>query len=104
LDWSVLQMKRKIVSSDTVDSKPVKQEVNGTVILPPFNIPCLNPFRQRNGGKAYNLPFDDVTRILIFFCENSKICKNFLSAVRKLTRGQCYTTFFVRDLRISMLS
>ncbi len=34
LDQSVLQIKTKIVSSHTADSKPVKQEVNGTVILP----------------------------------------------------------------------
>jgi hypothetical protein len=42
LDLSVLQIKTKIVSCHTADSKPVKQEVNGTVILPPFSIPCLN--------------------------------------------------------------
>jgi hypothetical protein len=36
LDWSVLQIKTKIVSCHTVYSKPVKQEVNGTVILPPL--------------------------------------------------------------------
>jgi hypothetical protein len=29
-----LQIKTKIVSCHTVDSKPVKQEVNSTVILP----------------------------------------------------------------------
>jgi hypothetical protein len=34
LDSSVLQIKTKIVSSPTADPKPVKQEVNGTVILP----------------------------------------------------------------------
>ncbi len=40
LDKSVfLQIKTKIVSSHTDDSKPVKQEVNSTVILPPFSIP-----------------------------------------------------------------
>jgi hypothetical protein len=39
LDWSVLQIKTKIVSSHTADSKPVKQEVNGTVILPPLVFP-----------------------------------------------------------------
>ncbi len=36
LDESVLQMKTKIVSCHTADSEPVKQEVNGTVILPPL--------------------------------------------------------------------
>jgi len=38
-----LQIKTKIVSCHTADSKPVKQEVNGTVILPPlvFPVGCL---------------------------------------------------------------
>ena len=42
-DWfglSVLQIKTKIVSSHTADSKPVKQEVNGTVIIPPLVFPA----------------------------------------------------------------
>ncbi len=39
LDQSVLQMKTKIVSCHTGDSKPVKQEVNSTVILPPLVFP-----------------------------------------------------------------
>jgi hypothetical protein len=39
LDYSVLQIKTKIVSCHTADSKPVKQEVNGTVILPPLVFP-----------------------------------------------------------------
>jgi hypothetical protein len=41
LDKSVLKIKTKIVSSRTADSKPVKQEVNGTVILPPLVFPGL---------------------------------------------------------------
>jgi hypothetical protein len=40
-DWSVLQIKTKIVSCHTADSKPVKQEVNGTVILLPLVFPGL---------------------------------------------------------------
>ncbi len=36
LDMSVLQIKTKIVSCHTADSKPAKQEVNGTVTLPPL--------------------------------------------------------------------
>ncbi len=36
LGKSVLPMKTKIVSNHTADSKPVKQEVNSTVILPPL--------------------------------------------------------------------
>jgi hypothetical protein len=34
-----LQIKTKIVSCLTTNSKPVKQEVNGTVILPPLVFP-----------------------------------------------------------------
>jgi hypothetical protein len=39
LDKSVLQIKTKIVSCHTIDAKPVKGEVNGTVILPPLVFP-----------------------------------------------------------------
>ncbi len=39
LDESVLQIKTKIVNYRTADSKPVKQEVKGTVILPPLVFP-----------------------------------------------------------------
>jgi hypothetical protein len=35
-----LQIKTKIVSSLTADSKPVKQEVDGTLILPPVVFPA----------------------------------------------------------------
>jgi hypothetical protein len=56
LDYSVLQIKTKIVSCHTADSTPVKQEVNGTVILPPlvFPAPTVKRFksylhRQKNG-------------------------------------------------------
>ncbi len=38
-DWSVLQIKTEIVSSHTADFKPVKQQVNGTVIVPPLVFP-----------------------------------------------------------------
>jgi hypothetical protein len=40
LDESFLQIKTKIVSSHTADSKPVKQEVRGTVIPPPLVFPA----------------------------------------------------------------
>jgi hypothetical protein len=39
LDKFVLQIKITIVSCPTADSKPVKQEVNGTAILPPLVFP-----------------------------------------------------------------
>ena len=40
-EYSVLQIETKIVSYHTVDSKLIKQEVNGTVILPPLVFPGL---------------------------------------------------------------
>jgi hypothetical protein len=40
LDWSVLYIKTKTVSCHTAHSKPVKQEVNGTVKLPPLVFPA----------------------------------------------------------------
>jgi hypothetical protein len=36
-----LQIKTKIVSCHTADSKPAKQEVNGTKILPHLELPGL---------------------------------------------------------------
>jgi hypothetical protein len=39
LDLSVLQIKTKIVSCHTADSKSVKQKVNSTGILPPLVFP-----------------------------------------------------------------
>jgi hypothetical protein len=49
-DKSVLQIKTKIVSCHTADSKPVKREVNSTLILPPLVFPDLtiNTLRVRN--------------------------------------------------------
>jgi hypothetical protein len=35
-----LQIKTKMVSCHTADPKPVKQEVNGIVILPPLVFPA----------------------------------------------------------------
>jgi len=51
-----LQIKTKIFGSHMADSKPVKQEVNGTVILPPLvfpdstNPPQLTPLLAGGGG------------------------------------------------------
>jgi hypothetical protein len=36
-----LKIKTNIVSYHTADSKPVKEEVNGTVILPPLLFPAV---------------------------------------------------------------
>jgi hypothetical protein len=42
LDKSVLQIKTKIVNCNTADSKPIKQEVYGTVLLPSLVFPGAN--------------------------------------------------------------
>jgi hypothetical protein len=42
LELTVLQFKTKIVSCHTADSKPVNQEVNGTVIIPPLVFPGVS--------------------------------------------------------------
>ncbi len=46
LDLSVLQIKTKIVTIIQADSKPVIQEVNGTVIHPPLVFPGFLKFIQ----------------------------------------------------------
>jgi hypothetical protein len=43
-----LQIKTKIVCCHIADSKPVKQEVNGIVILPPLVFPAS---RDQSQGK-----------------------------------------------------
>jgi hypothetical protein len=55
LDLSVLQIRTKIVSCHTADSKPVKQEVNGTVILPPLVFPGFKPLTVTNNCKDTSL-------------------------------------------------
>ncbi len=65
LDQSVLKIKTKIVSFHTADSKPVKQEVNGTVMLPPLVFPGMSNQIQKKWKKgkllfkdAFNNTFD----------------------------------------------
>jgi len=41
LDYSVLQRKTILANCHTADSKPVKGEVNGTVIHPPLVFPAF---------------------------------------------------------------
>jgi hypothetical protein len=53
-DWLGLvyfASKNKIVSSHTADSKPVKQEVNCTVILPPLVFPACTLRTHQNSRK-----------------------------------------------------
>jgi hypothetical protein len=50
LDESVLQIKTTIFSCHTADSKLVKQEVNGIVILPPLVFLGCRASRDQNSG------------------------------------------------------
>ncbi len=47
-----MQIKTNIVNSHIADSKPVKQEVNGTMILPPFRIPWTDIHTDGQTDKA----------------------------------------------------
>jgi hypothetical protein len=70
-----LQIKTKIASCHTPDSKPVKQEVNSTTILPPSVFTGVS-YRKETETVMTPLvtrrPFegDDLTMILRKFCEN----------------------------------
>jgi hypothetical protein len=78
-----LQVKTKIVSSHTADSKPVKQGVNGTVILPHLVFPvssyCLGSLGQIRGNQ---LPFSAIgwqheSQIYLQLLISEKIAKVF---------------------------
>jgi hypothetical protein len=61
-----MQIKTKIVSGHTADSKPVKQEVNGTVILPPLVFPgctIIQCMHARSPLLKYIRFFPYVTRV-----------------------------------------
>ncbi len=62
LDQSVLQIKTKIVSCHTADSKPVKQ-VNSTVILPPLVFP-VSAFH--GAGMVLSFYFNLIIQFLIY--------------------------------------
>ncbi len=55
-----MQIKTKIVSCHTADSKPVKQEVNSTLILPPLVVPAL----------TFNLIWSRYKQCLKFQCQS----------------------------------
>jgi hypothetical protein len=79
-DWFGLvcfENKYKNFSSHTADSKPVKQEVNGTVILPSFSIPCFN---SRSGCMCHIHAQQFLIKTTYLHVENSAQFK--LSSVR----------------------
>jgi hypothetical protein len=64
-----LQIKTKIASCRTANSKPVKQEVNGTVILTPLVFPGSTPAtgteRERERGKKGLAKIEAVMMIMM---------------------------------------
>ncbi len=70
LDQSVLQIKTKYISCHTADSKPIKQEVNSTVILPLFSIPCPNLLGSIHS--AHSLIFLQPCIVILCRSENSQ--------------------------------
>jgi len=69
-------MKTKIVSSHTADSKPVKQEINGTVMLPPLVFPA---WEWRMTLRWKGLPR---TNILAYFAPSSVTVKTVFLILR----------------------
>ncbi len=82
LDWFVLQIKTKIVSCHTDDSRPVKQEVNGTVILLPLVFPgyrlctCLGLLERSSTIRTDPtcVTLRKVANSRIARCNRSKLC------------------------------
>jgi hypothetical protein len=68
LDLSVLQIKTYIASCHTTDSKPVKQEFDGTVILPPL----VFPERFIRFHNFLNSTFFKLLQISIYIYSESK--------------------------------
>ncbi len=64
-----MQIKTKIVSSHTADSKPVKQEVNITVILPPLVFPAMTIINDNSRVvNKLETSLTEYTRVVIYDC------------------------------------
>jgi hypothetical protein len=74
LDYSVLQIKTKIVSSHTDDSKPVKLGVNGTVIL--YSLVSKWLPRRVGVGLSYSCRVGFSTQKYVKLSIRYKIAKN----------------------------
>jgi hypothetical protein len=89
LDLSVLKIKTKIFCCHTADSKPVKQEVNSTVILPPLLFPVAtndihtskNYYQNAKGVRELPLrvtkereSWEDFTQTAWFFYDSFLFC------------------------------
>ncbi len=70
-----MQIKTKIVSCHTGDSKPVKQEVNGTMILPPlvFLAISFTPPKVAKAGTSVLLLHVIVASVIVLTFANVKM-------------------------------
>jgi hypothetical protein len=75
LDQSVLQIKTKIVRHHTADSKPVKQEVNGTVMFPSLVFPAQT-FKNCVPARARTHVFVDWNVVAIPYSKNEAKLKS----------------------------
>ncbi len=72
-----MQIKTKIVSCHTADSKPVKQKVNGTVILPPLVFLALTVENKLSIFYLFFNPAEGVDHLIpfIILAPEDKICE-----------------------------
>ncbi len=97
-----MQIRTNIVSCHTANSKPVKPEVNGTVILPPLVFPALSFPCQLISRCQHFIPFfaclaRSLNKLLnVAFC-----CNSALSPFRSEASSRfVYTLDFVRFRRL----
>ncbi len=120
LDQSVLQIKTKIVSCHTADSKPDKQEVNSTVILPHaqylytqcshtekryakrhytqrhtnFSAAVVSTFPERTKHNIMALPDDDSSPLFLLhsrsFSSRTRLASNSSGSVNCLRPPLCF--------------
>jgi hypothetical protein len=88
----LLVLKTKIVSCHTANSKPVKQEVNGTVILPPLVFPAWIFFQiQRQTGFEINPGVNAIKHFPLLLTEWQNKLKRF-NLANILASGQAHKT------------
>ncbi len=108
LDYPVLQIKTKIVSNHIADAKPVKQEVDSTVILPPLVFPGLTfCFRSRSGDSrsSYYSRSRSRSRSRSYSSRSSsRSSRSRSGSSLSRSRDQCHKTFCARNLRMLVIS
>ncbi len=92
-----MQIKTNIVSCHTTDSKPVKQEVNSTVVLPPLVFPDSS-FSQSVSMRDYY-----INVIILSVVKRIVVILDVIASHEKLqflpSWGQSCKTFYGRNLR-----